>query len=66
MRFVVLPGRAAGPALVVAGSPALYKTKGAAVAAFEAWRDLALERWAEFKRTSPHAILTAVGVKELS
>lgn len=48
--------------LGVRGSPIAYKTKKAAVAAFEGWTALARERWAQMRRASPGLILTAVGV----
>lgn len=47
----------------VRGSPIVYKTKRAATEAFEAWHDLALRRWAAFKRIHPTAILTGQGVR---
>lgn len=50
----------------VGGSPTLYRTKRAAVAAFELWSDLALARWREMKIANRLLILTAVGVKELA
>ena len=46
----------------VKGPPTVFKTKGAAVAQFEAWEALALERLREMKRATPGSILTAVGV----
>lgn len=49
----------------VRGAPVSYRTKTEAVAAFEGWHDLALERWRAFKRVYPTAILTGQGVKIL-
>jgi hypothetical protein len=46
----------------VKGPPIVFKTKRAAVAQFEAWEQLALERLREMKRLRPGSILTAVGV----
>jgi hypothetical protein len=46
----------------VGGAPIAYRTKQLAVAAFEAWYDLALERWRRMRVAGPYAILTAVGV----
>ncbi len=45
------------------GFPIVFKTKRAAFERFELWITLALERWAEFKRYNPNAMLTAVGIK---
>ena len=45
------------------GFPVCYKTKKAAVAQFEGWMSLALERFADMRRANPDVIITAVGVK---
>ena len=47
----------------VKGSPIVYRTKSAAVDHFEAWLDLALERWRDMKARNPNMILTAEGVR---
>ena len=49
----------------VLGSPVSYRTKKAATEAFEGWHAITLERWKEFKRRHPTAILTGQGVKIL-
>ncbi len=46
----------------VRGPPVMFRTKRAAVAQFEAWEALALDRLREMKRAQPGSILTAVGV----
>lgn len=48
----------------VKGSPVLYKTKKEAVAVFELWQELVLERWRQFRirMANPNAIMTATGV----
>lgn len=46
----------------VKGTPVVYRTKRAAVAAFQGWIELALERWRDMKAANPSAILTAVGI----
>jgi len=48
----------------VRGAPVAYRTKTAAVGAFEAWEELALLRWRRTRLANPRAILTAVGVRE--
>lgn len=45
------------------GFPTCHKTKKAAVAQFELWREGFLRRWAEFKQADPQAILTGIGIK---
>jgi hypothetical protein len=47
----------------VKGPPLCYLTRKSAVAYVEGWIDLALEKWREYKRTHPLAILTAVGIR---
>jgi hypothetical protein len=48
------------------GFPILFKTKTAAVKQFEAWHDLALERWRAMKLANPNLIITQYEIKELS
>lgn len=45
------------------GFPTAFKTKKAATAQFEAWCDLARDRYAEMRRQNPDVILTAVGLR---
>lgn len=52
-----------GPFRSWSGFPTAFKTKKAAVAQFEAWSDLARERFAFMREQNPHVILTAVGVR---
>lgn len=51
----------------VKGPPITYKTKRAAVAQFEAWHALALERLREMRATNPEHtfMITAVGIRPL-
>lgn len=46
----------------VRGAPTVYRTKTAAVGAFEVWYGLALDRWRAMRLARPGAILTGVGI----
>lgn len=45
------------------GFPTAFKTKKAAVAQFEAWYALALERWREMKAANPHLMITQYEIR---
>jgi len=47
----------------VKGPPTAYRTRREAVAQFEAWHALALERWRAMKAQHPDAMLTGVGIR---
>lgn len=53
-----------GPWRSWTGFPTVYATKKAAVAQFERWYDMALERWTAMKQANPNITLTAIGVRD--